>query len=156
MQHLAALAGMWHGTGRGRYPTIAPFEYSEALVVEVDLAYPLMHYEQRTVLQPGDEAGHWESGFIRPLEDGQVEMSSAQDSGRVEVLRGHVSVAAPQGWEMQLDSVVLGHDPRLVQTRRVFTLTGDELRYVKYMATHTTPEPVLQQHLEALLYRGRP
>ncbi len=127
MQYLVSLAGVWTGAGRGSYPTIEPFEYTETLACEVDKAYPLIHFEQRTLLQPGAGAGHWESGFIRPMDNGQVEMSSAQDSGRVEVLCGQVASASQDGWRLQLDSVVLGHDPRLVQTRRVFTLRGDAL-----------------------------
>ena len=156
MRHLRGLHGTWTGRGSGNYPTIDPFEWTETLRVELDDSYPLLHYEQRTYLVPSGEASHWESGFIRPLEDGSTEVSSSQDSGRVEVLRGRLTESEGNdvGWSLELDSVVLDHDPRLHRTRRVFTFSGDTLLYVVHMATHTTPEPRLSQHLEARLRRS--
>ena len=156
MRHLRRLDGTWTGKGAGDYPTIDPFGWTETLRFELDDSYPMLHYEQRTHLVPSGEASHWESGFIRPLEDGSIEISSSQDSGRVEVLRGRLKGIEDGGgdWSIELDSVVLEHDPRLQATRRVFTLSGDTLLYVVSMATHTTPEPRLSQHLEARLRRS--
>jgi len=156
MRHLRRLHGSWTGKGVGNYPTIDPFEWTETLRFELDDGYPMLHYEQRTYLVPSDEASHWESGFIRPLEDGSIEISNSQDSGRVEVLRGRLTeIEGSDGdWSIELNSVVLDHDPRLHRTRRVFTLCGDTLLYVVQMATHTTPEPRLGQHLEARLRRS--
>ena len=88
MRKLAALEGSWRGGGKGDYPTIEAFEYEETLRFELDSSYPMIHYEQRTLLLPAREPSHWESGFIRPMEDGTIEVSNSQDSGRVEVLRG--------------------------------------------------------------------
>ena len=151
LQQLMKLEGEWKGRGAGRYPTIDSFEYDETIRFDPDASYPLIHYEQRTWLTSG-EASHWESGFIRPLEDGAIDVSNSQDSGRVEVLRGRLS-PADGGFVLALESVVLDHDPRLVRTRRTFTLNDDTLRYLVEMATHTTPEPRMQQHLEAVLTR---
>jgi len=155
MRQLRRLHGTWTGRGSGNYPTIDPFEWTETLRFELDESYPLLHYEQRTYLAPSGDASHWESGFIRPLEHGSIEISSSQDSGRVEVLRGRLTeIEGKDGdWSLELDSIVLDHDPRLHRTRRVFTLSGDTLLYVVDMATHTTPEPRLSQHLEARLRR---
>ena len=155
MTMLDPLRGSWAGQGSGDYPTIDAFRYNERLTFEFAPSYPMIHYEQRTFLLPGLEPSHWESGFIRPLENGMVEVSSSQDSGRVEVLRGRVT-AGPQGshdLHMLLDHVALAHDERLAATRRELTLAGDTLTYVVSMATHTTPEPLLQQHLRATLQR---
>lgn len=155
MRRLRLLHGSWSGKGAGGYPTIEPFEYQETLRFELDLSYPLIHYEQRTMLVPSGEPSHWESGFIRPLDDGTIEISNSQDSGRVEVLRGRLVASEHEGDDLRmvLDSVVLDRDPRLVRTRRTFTVRGDTLRYVAHMSTHTTPEPRLGQHLEAALKR---
>lgn len=152
MQRLSALAGTWEGRGAGDYPTIEAFEYEERIRFDVDDSYPLIHYEQKTHLIPSGEASHWESGFIRPLDDGSIDWSSAQDSGRVEVLRGGL-VEANGEIRLVLDSIVLDHDPRLVSTHRTFTLRGDRLSYIVRMSTRTTPEPRLGQHLTAQLER---
>ena len=147
------MQGSWQGTGKGAYPTITPFEYEEHLHFEVNLAYPLIHYEQKTVLLPDRQPSHWESGFIRVLENGAIEISNSQDSGRVEVLRGFLNLETLADRELliEFNHVAIAHDPRVVQTRRIFSLRGDVLRYQKFMATHTTPQPKLQQHLEAVL-----
>ena len=157
MRRLECLAGRWTGRGRGNYPTIEPFEYEETLRFDPDASYPLIHYEQRTRLIPTGEASHWESGFIRPLDDGSIELSNSQDSGRVEVLRGALAEPedAADNLQLVLASVVLDHDPRLQGTSRIFTVRGDNLRYAVMMATHTTPQPELQQHLVAELKRQR-
>jgi hypothetical protein len=156
VRRLKPLVGRWKGRGSGDYPTIDAFEFEETLNFELDTSYPMFHYEQRTLLLPEREPSHWESGFIRLMEDGTIEVSNSQDSGRVEVLGGRPEAAgdAAGGFEIVLDSLVLAHDPRLAQTRRVWTLRGDSLRYVTYMATHTTPQPELLQHLEAALERS--
>jgi len=156
MSLLAVLAGSWRGTGRGEYPTIENFRYDERLRFEVDSSYPLIHYEQRTRLSPRGDASHWESGFIRPVAGGSVEISNSQDSGRVEVLRGRATSDGRSGLSLrlELDSVVLDHDPRLHRTRRLLTVHGDTLVYEVMMATHTTPRPRLQGHLRAALQRG--
>ena len=155
MRRLAPLEGSWCGRGSGDYPTIEAFEYEETLRFELDTSYPMIHYEQRTLLLPTRQPSHWESGFIRATEDGSIEVSNSQDSGRVEVLRGRLAATndAPAELEIVFDSVALAHDPRLVRTRRTWSLRGDTLRYVTYMATRTTPEPALGQHLEAVLQR---
>ena len=155
MQRLLPLHGCWKGRGAGDYATIEAFEYEETLRFEADSSYPLFHYEQKTRLLPSRDPSHWESGFIRPLEDGSVEISNSQDSGRVEVLRGRLEAAGGQGDDLRIvfDNVVLGHDPRLVRTGRTLALSGDTLRYVVRMSTRTTPEPSFNQHLEATLTR---
>ncbi|MFQ6023709.1 MAG: heme-binding beta-barrel domain-containing protein [Acidiferrobacterales bacterium] len=155
MRRLLPLQGSWGGKGVGGYPTIESFEYEETLRFELNSAYPLIHYEQRTLLVPSREPSHWECGFIRPLEDGSIEISNAQDSGRIEVLRGRLIDTEREGDDLRiaLDSVVLDHDPRLVCTRRTFTVRANTLRYVMDMSTHTTPAPQLGQHLEAVLKR---
>jgi hypothetical protein len=68
----------------------------------------------------------------------------------VEVLAGPLTVDGA-GLEMELESVVLAHDDRLVRTRRVITLVEDELRYVVEMVT--TRNASMSRHLVASLSR---
>jgi hypothetical protein len=151
-QKLSLLHGTWEGSGQGKYPTIDAFEYSETTRFEFDARYPVVHYEQRTVLSDG-EPSHWESGFVRWLEDGTVEMSSAQDGGRVEVLRGPL-IELDDGFRLELESEVLGHDDRLIRTSRVIELRGERLGYEMKMSTTTTDTPEFQTHLSAELGRA--
>ena len=83
---LEPLIGRWAGRGEGRYPTIEPFRYRETLRFAPAPSYPLVHYEQRTVLIPGDEPSHWESGFIRPVEGGTIEVVTPSGTGSKSLL----------------------------------------------------------------------
>ena len=153
LKRLAKLHGSWKGKGNGKFPTIDSFEYEEHLDFEVNLSYPLIHYEQKTVLLPSQEPSHWESGFIRVLDDGMIEISNSQDSGRVEVLQGvmrNLSNISDE-YEMEFVSIALANDPRLVNTRRVFKVTNNTLEYSKFMTTNTTEKPMLLPHLHSIL-----
>ena len=151
---LSRLAGRWVGRGRGRYPTIEPFEFAEETTFLLAPEYPMVRYEQRAWLLPGRESSHWELGLWRIVDGGAVELSTAQDSGRVEVLRGLVEAAGEDGLRLELFSTCLANDARLVRTERVISLRAGVLRYTTYMATTTTPTPERLQHLEATLERA--
>ena len=152
---LSALVGTWKGEGNGRFPTIPSFNYLEECVFSSDGCEPIIHFEQKTWVKSTDETNgrplHWESGFIRATEDGSVEISNAQNGGRVEVLRGTIDEAAYLEGIMllKLESVLFGNDPRLIQTTRRYELQADILIYSIEMATTKTPQR--QQHLEARL-----
>jgi hypothetical protein len=155
MTALAPLLGTWRGTGRGHYPTIDSFEYVEELVFATNHCQPLFHYVQKTWKRgPNGEAAeplHSESGFLRCTPAGEFEISNAQDGGRVEVLRGAMAPNADANATLVLhfDSIVLAHDPRLLQTRRTFHLAAGVLRTTVEMATVRNPQ--LTAHLEAVL-----
>ncbi len=92
MKTLRRFIGTWRGTGNGGFPTIDTFTYDEEIVFTSNDIEPLIRYEQRTwdTTNRADpkEPLHWEVGFLRPTEAGFIEISNAQNSGRVEVLRG--------------------------------------------------------------------
>ena len=71
------------------------------------------------------------------------------------VLRCTFETPDDPGAELQLAgaSIVLGHDPRLVETRRTFVVHRDRLQYRAEMATRTTPVPKMILHLTANLTR---
>lgn len=156
METLTPLLGLWRGSGRGGFPTIEAFDYIEELKFESNGCEPLLHFEQRTWRRsPGGEADtplHWESGFFRPTEEG-LEISNTQNGGRVEVLKGCIEEAGREKGilSLRVESILLGNDPRLLRTRRLFFLAGNTLRYTVEMATTRAPD--LQVHLEALLTR---
>lgn len=146
------LLGKWSGVGTGQFPTITPFSYKEILTFNFDGHSDLIHYEQRTWLIPNDIPSHWESGFIKPVEEEEnvFEISNAQDSGRVEVLRGEYFIkngTVILHFKMKL----IQNDPRLVSSERIFTIRDNQLSYVKKRATKNTP--VHQQHLQATLFK---
>lgn len=151
VKNLSKLHGLWQGNGEGKFPTINSFKYEEHLRFEVNLAYPLIHYEQKTILLSTQEPSHWESGFIRVLDEGIIEISNSQDSGRVEVLRGSMSDISDVGYQLEFISIALANDPRLIKTSRNCKVTENTLEYHKSMTTNTTLQPIMLPHLHSIL-----
>jgi hypothetical protein len=147
------LEGTWAGEGRGQYPTITSFDYRETLAFtrrdEKTLAY-----EQRTQKQMDGQSewlvSHWESGFIRVLEGGELELVNAQSGGRSEVLTGTVEMSGST-FTINFLSRTITNDPRMVSSARRFELEGDTLRYEMNMQTTKTSQ--LTSHLKIELKR---
>lgn len=158
LELLNLLLGDWKGQGRGGFPTIDSFEYSESLRFQRDRGAPYLTYEQNTDLV--DEAGrsirksHWEAGILRPLADGSLELACVQGSGRVEILRGKIlpKETLPEGICLQFKSEHIGNDERVKSSSRECSLTVTHLQYVMKMATSSVEEPAI--HLEASLYKS--
>ena len=150
---LQLLLGEWSGNGKGEFPTIEPFEYLETINFSSD-GRPFLHYEQKTRRRRAGQAeyvpSHWESGFIRLLLDGQVEVTCAHGGGRLEMLRGTLE-ETEKGFILRLQSTAFLNDPRMLETSRVITLDGDTLHYIQNM--HTTAVPESAHHVEATLNR---
>ncbi|MEK7728766.1 MAG: FABP family protein [candidate division KSB1 bacterium] len=153
IKKLAPLLGLWKGEGLAQFPTITTCPYLDELRFESNGEEPVLHFEQKTWVQATGAALHWESGFIKPNDVGELEILNAQNSGRVEVLRGGIVVEEhlPNMLSLYFESVVFGNDARMLRSSRTFHCAGDTLRYVVAMATVKTPE--LQQHLSATLKR---
>ena len=130
------LEGTWTGEGRGQFPTVTSFDYRETLTFphrdEKTLAY-----EQRTQKRYDGQTewleSHWENGFIRILENGELEMTSAQ-IGRTEVLIGSIK-SLDAFIRIHFVSKTIMNDPRMVSSARRFELEGDSLRYEMEMQT---------------------
>ena len=150
---LHILLGEWSGTGRGEFPTIESFEYSETLNFATD-GRPLLHYEQKTKRRPNGESdfvpSHWESGFIRLLPDGKIELTCAQNGGRLEKLTGSIEETAT-GLNLHLKSADFLNDARMLGTSRTITVEGECLNYTQNM--HTNAVDALTFHIEAKLER---
>ena len=157
LSRLASLVGMWRGEGQANFPTISAVRYTEELLFQSNAFEPLLHYIQKTWIKSSgpdnSEPLHWESGFMRPLENGLIEISNAQNNGRVEVLRGEIDIDSQHEGTFILlfENVCFGNDDRMRQARRKFILEDDVLQYVVEMATNKVPD--LQRHLEATLKR---
>ncbi|MPV48775.1 DUF1794 domain-containing protein [Pseudactinotalea sp. HY160] len=146
----ATLLGTWTGAGRGEYPTITSFEYTEELTF-TDVGKPFLVYSQRT-WSPEGAPLHMESGFVRIPAEGAVEMTLAQPTGQTELAEGR----------LRLDDDVLEFDliarimnsasAKHVQvTRRRYTVRGDTLEVDFSMAAVGQP---LVHHLASVLRRG--
>ena len=149
---LDCLEGTWKGEGRGQFPGVTSFSYREALTFtrrdEKTLAY-----EQRTQkLYDGQIdwlPSHWESGFIRVLESGEMELTSAQ-IGRTEVLSGSIETVDATS-RIHFMSKTITNDPRMISSSRTFELEGDTLRYE--MEMQTTKVNQSTSHLKITLQR---
>jgi hypothetical protein len=152
LQLLTLLEGTWKGEGRGQFPTVSSFDYRETLLFtrrdEKTLAYEQRaqkHYDGQTEWLES----HWENGFIRILENSELELTSAQ-IGRTEVLAGSIE-SMGNLFRIHFVSKTIANDPRMISSARTFELDGDTLRYE--MEMHTTAVNQSTKHLGIVLQR---
>jgi len=149
---VAWLIGAWGGSGRGDYPTIEPFAYEQELVFQQD-GRPFLHYFSRswTVDEQGQKLaeGAQETGFLRCLPEGRVELVLAHESGLSEIWYGQAAdgklelrTAGVGFTESAAEEVVAGH-------RLYGNVEGDLL----YAYDKQTADVELQPHLWAKLQR---
>ena len=146
------LQGIWKGEGRGQFPTVNSFDYHGTLTFtrrdEKTLAY-----EQRAQKRYDGSVdwleSHWENGFIRILESGELELVSAQ-IGRSEVLIGIIE-SMDAMFRIHFVSKTITNDPRMVSSARTFELEDDTLHYE--MEMQTTKVNQLTPHLKIALQR---
>jgi hypothetical protein len=147
------LVGSWSGSGRGSYPGIEPFRYTERLVIAREDDWNMLSVLQRTWLERDgatERALHLESGLIQLRDDGSLLYCCGQDSGRTEVMAGTITVAADA---LRIDWLTTAHsnDARLLRMGRTWWIDGTCLRYEAFLSTVRTPE--YRKHLEATLQR---
>ena len=152
LQLFTVLEGTWKGKGRGQFPTVTSFDYHETLTFtrrdEKTLAYEQRaqkHYDGQTEWLES----HWENGFIRILENGELELTSVQ-IGRTEVLAGSIE-SIDNLFRIHFVSKTIANDPRMISSARTFELDGDTLRYE--MEMHTTAVNRSTKHLGIVLRR---
>ena len=148
--------GKWEGFGEEKLTTINSFKYIEELNFTSDGFNDLIHYEQRTWLIKDaiEEPSHWESGFIKPIENikDSFKISNAQDSGRVEVLEGKY-IKEKEIHHLHFKMQVIKNDIRMVNSERVYTINGNEMSFIMKMTTQKIVKH--QQHLHARLIRKK-
>jgi hypothetical protein len=110
-------------------------------------------YEQRTQKRYDGQSewlvSHWENGFIRDLENGELELINTQME-RSEVLTGTVE-SSGSIFKIHFVSKTITNDPRMVSSARKFEQDGDTLRYEMEMQTTKTEQ--LTSHLKIALER---
>ena len=148
------LEGTWKGEGRGEFLTVTSFDYREQLTFtcrdEKTLAY-----EQRTQKRYDGQTewleSHWENGFIRVLENDELELTGAQ-IGRVEVLIGKIETEG-NITRIHFVSKTITNDPRMISSARRFKLEGDKLCYEMEMQTTAVKQST--HHLKIELHRSK-
>lgn len=150
LEPLRALVGTWRGHGRGEYPTIDPFEYTEE-VTFTDVGKPFLTYSQRTWSLTGQPM-HVETGYLRAPDNGAVEFVLAQPTGQTELAEGPLS-QEPSGFTAELRSQVVNSSTAKIvdQTIRRIRLDADTLTTSFDMAAVGVP---MSHHLSAVLTRA--
>lgn len=143
------LVGTWRGTGRGEYPSIESFQYTEELTF-TDVGKPFLHYAQRT-WSPAGAPMHVETGYLRLPEDGTIELILAQPTGQTELAEGRFA-PEHEGFSAELHSGVVNSASakRVDATTRWYHLRSDELTTRFSMAAVGHP---MTHHLHSVLTR---
>jgi len=149
---LSTLVGTWEGSGTIEFPTLETMPYREVLEIREGTAGGFLHYLQQTWRRlDGDDVGsHVETGFIELADDATLRVMNAQGTDRVESLRGEISNAGGRV-SIELTSVAIAGDDRMIRTWRSLRVDGDDLAYTMGMATTAVPQGAL--HLAARLSR---
>jgi len=151
-QVYSLLEGTWTGEGRGEFPGVISFGYRETLTFTRRDENSLIYEQKTQKLYDGQTEyvpSHAETGFIRVLENGEIELVSAQ-TGRNEVLIGSIKPVGTM-FRIHFESKSITNDPRMIASTRTFELEGDTLRYE--MGMHTTKVMQLTPHLKIALQR---
>lgn len=147
VEPLAFLIGEWRGGGKGVYPTIADFEFTEELTVWHYGGGWLAHVQKTNATDDGRPL-HSEMGYWRPKEDGVVELVVTHSFGVVEMGLGKVDGTTI---EVRSKSFVEAPTAKTIdEAVRRFSVSGDELVYEVDMKFGGHP---MQHHLRAALTR---
>lgn len=155
IHELSFLIGCWTGFGTAEFPTIATSRYREELAFSRNDTDPVIHYEQKTWLVAEDGKDikpiFWESGFLVHKNDSRFEWVSAQKSGRVEILSGHLDKSGSD-FRLSLESVHILNDERVLRSGRIFEFSNSGIRYELLMSLKTHSE--YRRHLSASLSKN--
>ncbi len=154
---VAFLLGYWRGEGHGGYPDMQPFRYGEEMRVW-HVGKPYLAFEQRTWaldeagqpgrLQPGRPL-HGETGYLRCLDEGRLELVVAMAPGHVELSAGRIEER-----RISFESIGVLDAPSAASVsavKRAWWLDGEVLRYDVEMAALDQP---MSWHLSAELRRA--
>ena len=149
---LAWLIGRWEGAGVLGYPTIESAHFGQEVEVTHD-GRPFLKWESRSWILDSETGERvrpaaMESGFWRPLPDGEVELLLVHPSGILELYYGTMEPARIQ---LKTDGVM--RSPRAKEynaATRMYGLVESQLMWAMDMAAVGQE---LQSHLSATLKR---
>ncbi|MEO9801941.1 MAG: heme-binding beta-barrel domain-containing protein [Reichenbachiella sp.] len=156
------LKGNWRGHGTGGFPTIEPFEFDDQMefkLLEEDFKKePLIRFDETAWLIAKGKHNfmHWETGFIRPLGDGTVQLYVSHNTARMEFTVGKFESVDhnSKSFKIVFSSIFLRNDTGLknaLQSKRTISFDRDQLTYDLDISTDEHPE--LTSHLKVLLKR---
>jgi len=143
----ASLAGTWRGEGRGEYPTIADFRYTEELTISPIPGRPIAAWRSATRDAVTGEPKHGESGYLRSTPQG-IELVIAHTFGVVETTEGTLERGNLTLRSTGLLGTASAKQIDVVQRRYHFD--AGSLQYTISMAAVGVP---LTHHLSADLHR---
>lgn len=123
---LAPLLGTWTGEGTGTYPTIATFGYIDEWTFSHS-GKPFVAFVEHTRSASGQPM-HTESGYVRCLGDGAIEIVAALPTGQVELGAGRADDA--DGVLTLTTNATVTNTPsakRVDRIARTFRVEGDSL-----------------------------
>jgi len=150
---LAWLIGTWAGNGHGAYPTIEDFQFGQEILFQQD-GRPFIHFMSRSWIIDAEgsvvrEAAQ-ETGFIRPQEDGTLEVVMTHNTGFVEIWYGELHPEEPR-FEIVTDTVARTATAKeYTGGKRLYGYVNGDLLYAFDMAAMGQP---LQSHTHAQLKR---
>ena len=148
---VAWLLGTWAGNGHGDYPTIDAFQYGQELVFQQD-GRPFFHYFARSWIV--DEEGATvrqaaqETGFLRCLPEGQLEMVLSHNTGITEVWYG-----VAEGGKIELRTAGVGYTQTAKEVTGGHRLYGNVEGDLLYAYDMEAAGQEQQPHLWARLQR---
>lgn len=154
---LRPLIGRWEGSGKGEYPTIDDFGYSETITFAPLADKPVLVYTSATRHADDGRPLHAETGYLRLIGESEVELVIAQAPGLIEA--GSGLATHPGGAEdrhavrLAVDSTIVAGTPtakEVTATERRYLVTGNRLGYDLAMAAVGLP---MTHHLTAELKR---
>lgn len=148
---VAWLIGRWEGAGVVGYPTMESSHFGQELTIGHD-GRPFLTWHSLTWLLAEDgsrlRASASESGFLRVLDDGDVELLLAHPTGILEMYFGTPGQAR---LELRTDSVVRSvHAKEYNAATRLYGLVDSDLMWAMDMAAMGEP---LTSHASAQLKR---
>lgn len=144
---VAFLIGTWRGSGRGEYPTIEDFTYTEEVVFGTIPGKPFLTYQQKTKGADGAPL-HTESGYVRPVGNVSAELVIAQPTGVTEIHTGEVD-----GSSVEFTALTVGLSPTAKSVRAVRRALRVEDDVLSYQLDMAAVDQELQFHLEANLHK---
>jgi hypothetical protein len=158
------LIGQWVGVGTGQYPTIEDFRFGQELQFACD-GRPFLSYWSRSWLL--DDNGErvrptaTETGFLKPLPEGAVELLLSHPTGFAEIWEGRIRVTAMEsdrvtGARLELRTDLVARTPGAkpyTAGHRLYGLVDGDLLWTFDMAAMEQP---LSNHLAARLKRADP